>query len=361
MAIYDGDGKLISAGDDQESASSHTPFLSSAKGKLIRYETDFDVNDFDILHTFTPFADDYSAESGIYNYAKQTTTQQQFYDLFYNPYIGYHGDLLVTKKNLGKDQSGLYNIWCYDIIPRNAKKKICISSGMHPYETPASFGLARWIKEYMESNDGVFAYLRNNLQLSIIPIVNPWGFNQYPKTYPNVNGVNPNRNFDNWTGAWESYPVYTPEENIWNVKGDAPFSEAETKVLCNWIKDNTDAEFYIDCHTGALNQAGAIWYYVNSTNANLLKIRNAANILIGRLQSVYGGNPTIQEELNHSDSIKTQFFDEVVGMPTLVLEQATYTDTVYQTEPNNCKTAICEYATNIHAFVMAQLKDSVST
>ena len=41
-----------------------------------------------------------------------------------------------------------------------------------------------------------YKYLRKNVRIKIIAIINPWGFNQIPKSYPNSRGVNPNRNFD---------------------------------------------------------------------------------------------------------------------------------------------------------------------
>lgn len=339
-----------------------SPFLSSSSNNRLKEQSDFDMSQYDLIYPFTEFETDYSTTTETPRVLN--ITQAQFYDTFYETYLGYHDDLLVTKRNLGKDQSGAYNIWCYDFIPYNAKKKILLSSGMHTYELPASFGLARWIKEYMESDSGVFQYMRENVQLSVIPIVNPWGFNQNPKKYGNLNGVNPNRNFDDWNHVWDNFPEYSPDPsnpnyNEWNVKGDAPFSEAETQILCMWLKKNTDADFYIDCHTGLGNSAqqnGDVWYIYISDNVNVSKLTRAATAMGSHIQSTYGKTPKINAVIDAENSIKQRYGGAVVGIPTITIEQPQNADSAYSTVPNNCKTAIKEYATQIHAFVVSQLQ-----
>lgn len=356
MILYKYNGTVVNI-DTDSSGSIETPYLSSSARNRLKEQSDFSMASFGLIHTFTPFVTDYS--TGANTPRVLNITQQQFYETFYDPYLGYHDDLLVTKKNLGKDQSGTYDVWCYDFIPYNAKKKILLSSGMHTYELPASFGLARWVKEYMESSDSVFQYMRQNVHISIIPIVNPWGWNQNPKTYGNVNGVNPNRNFNDWNDIWTEFPVYTPSQNEWNVKGDAPFSEAETKILCNWMKANTDADFYIDCHTGVNNSRanfGDVWYVAISDNVNLAKIQNAASALMTHLQTTYGSTPKLHAVIDAESSIKQRYGDSVIGIPTITTEQPQANDTVYTTVPNNCPTAIVEYATQIHAYIVAQLQ-----
>ena len=359
MAIYDINGNVIST---DSSAVTETPYLSASARNRLKEQSDFNMSSFDVIHTFTPFATDYATERATPRVLN--ITQQQFYDTFYEPYLGYHDDLLVTKKNLGKDQSGTYDIWCYDFIPYKAKKKILLSSGMHTYELPASFGLARWVKEFMESSEPVFQYMRQNVQISLIPIINPWGFNQNPKHYPNVNGVNPNRNMDDWNGIWADFPNYSPNPsdpnyNEWNYKGTEPFSEAETKVVVNWLKANTDAEFWIDCHTGLgcpRRDYGDVWSIYTSSNPNVSKIRTAISSLLNHIATTYNVTAKEFSAVDIQNAIKQKYGTDVLGIPTMTIEQAHGTDTVYTTVPNNSAIAIQEYATQIHAFVVAQLQ-----
>lgn len=361
MILHKYDGTIVSI-DAEGGASEETPYLSASARNRLKEQSDFDMSSFDLIRTFTPFSTDYSADAS--NWRKFEFTQEQFYSAFYEPYLGYHDDLLVTKKNLGKDQSGTYDIWCYDFIPYNAKRKILLSSGMHTYELPGSFGLARWIKDYMESSDAVFQYMRQNVQISVIPIINPWGFNQTIKKYPNVNGVNPNRNFDDWTGAWANFPVYSADPNAsnyneWNVKGGSPFSESETKLLANWLKANTDAQFWIDCHTGADNKrawSGDVWYLYVSGSPLATRIEAAADALMNHISTTYNVTAKRWSQVDHQNNIKHRYGTYVLGIPTLTIEQACGDDTVYPTRPNNCPTAITEYATQIHAYVVAQLQ-----
>ena len=109
MGIYDINGRELDSG------SSSTPYLSSSLSSKIKPETSFDVSGFSLIHEFTPFETDYSASSSNAKYLD--FSQNAFYTTFYDKYLGVHGNLVVTKKNLGKDQSGLYDIWCYDFKP----------------------------------------------------------------------------------------------------------------------------------------------------------------------------------------------------------------------------------------------------
>ena len=355
MSLYDASGNEIKTGAENDA---YMPFMSASLRQRVKHRDDgFDMSDFDMIRTFTPFETDYSTQSGtpmVLNISADS-----FRQTFYEPYLGYHDGLLVTKKNLGLDESGQYPIWCYDFIPKNAKRKILLSSGMHTYELPGSFGLARWIKDFMESDDAVFQYMRENVAISLIPIINPWGFNQNPKHYGNIKGVNPNRNFDDWTGLWATFPVYTPDQNEWNVKGSAPFSEAETRIIAKWLKDNTDAEYWIDCHTGlgcTRTDYGDVWYYYSAGNPNADSINRAADAIAEYVTTTYGRTAKKYTDPTLINNIQQHYGDKVVGVPSMAIEQATGSDTLMQTVPNNSPAAITYYALQIHAYVVSQLQ-----
>lgn len=331
--------------------------LYNSNGDIIANGNQFDVSQYDLIHTFTPFATDYVTASSTPKVLD--INADAFLNTFYNPYLGNNENgIFVGKKELGLDETEQYTIWEYEFRPSNGdyKKTILLSSGMHTYEFPSSFGLARWVKEFMESEEPIFKYLRNNVRIFIIPIVNPWGYNQNPKTYGNSNGINPNRNFDTWNNDWDSYTGYNDE---WNKKGEAPFSEKETQILREWAFSHNDANFYIDCHTGlgcTRASYGDVWCYYLATNPKAKKIENAINELVTYISNKYGvvgksftTNPNTDPKLNEL------FWTEVVGIPMMTIEQCHGNDTVYQTVPNNSSVAITEYATQIHAYLMAQL------
>jgi predicted deacylase len=333
MAIYDIDGNELTPGSDA-------------------------MPNFDLIHTFSAFETDYSTASGaprVLNISSAT-----FLSTFYDRYLGYNTNgVFVGKKALGKDTSGTYDIYQYEFRPQNYTRTFMISSGMHTYEMPAYFGLARWIQEYMEGTDDVFKWLRENVRVICIPIVNPWGFNQSPKMYGTVNGVNPNRNFDDLNGGWANYQS---NNNEWNKKGSSAFSESETQILRDWAFRYSDvAEFYIDCHTGlgcSRANYGDVWLYFNSNNPNASKVNNAINALARHISSTYGVTAKIHTTAPSTDpGLNRNFFTDVAGIPFINPEQAQDADTAYRTVPNNSAIAIQEYATQIHAYVIAQLKE----
>lgn len=315
------------------------------------------VDTFDIIHTFTAFDTDYATSSSAQKVLD--ISPSEFLAIFYDPYVGQNSNGVWVGKTLkGKDASDTYDIYAYEFRPRNYDRTIILSSAMHPQEMPASFGLARWFKEYMESTDESFAWLREHLRIIAVPMVNPWGFAQSPKTYGNANGVNPNRNYDTLDSEWESYPVYTDE---WNQKGSAAYSEPETQILRDLAYSYADtALFYLDCHTGyrcSRASYGDVWSYYLDSNPNYNKIRNACTALKTHISETYGVTATEHHTNPSTDpALNEKFWSNMAGIPMIAIEQCHYSDTSYQTVPNNSAAAICEYATQIHAYIIAQLQ-----
>lgn len=284
-------------------------------------------------------------------------SQDDFLSTFYDVYVGTNADgYTVTKTSLGLDQSGTYPMYEYDFAPKNWNRMILLSSGMHSYELSASFGLAYFIKELMENrgNDNVLNYIYENVRIKIIPIVNPWGFSQSPKAYGNSRGVNINRNFD-YDGRWDSFPVYSAtvgdsNYNEWNVKGDEPFSEEETKIVREWIYNNVGAEFWIDCHTGLGYNQYDNWTICLSTSPLKNKIQTAQNKLSARILEKYGSTSRNNFIVDSDGSIRQYWCEGECGVPTFTLEQAPE-NTLWGTSVNNESGDIANYATCLYAYI----------
>lgn len=100
---------------------------------------------------------------------------------------------------------------------------------------------ARFIRDLCEgryASNQVMAYLRDNVQLTIIPVVNPHGLNKFASDvwdgYFNANGVNINRNYD--TVGWETYGVNNSGST--DLMGDYAGSENETQYVMNTMVDS---------------------------------------------------------------------------------------------------------------------------
>lgn len=149
----------------------------------------------------------------------------------------------VTKRKIGVDESRNYNVYSYIFEPKHYSKTVIVTCCIHGNEKSAFFALSRFmdlvVKEWY--NYPHLSYLRRNVRLVFVPIVNPWGFAHDERE--NVNNVDLNRNFDYY---WENSGGTDPSAN--NYKGQQPFSEQETKNMKDFIESFENVTGHIDCH-----------------------------------------------------------------------------------------------------------------
>ena len=100
--------------------------------------------------------------------------------------------------------------------------------------------VTRLIKDLCEGknqDNPVLNYIRENVSLTVIPVVNPHGWNKIGDTtgYYNYNGVNINRNYD--TVGWDY--CYENQDTDGNSKlGEYPGSENETQYVMNTMSES---------------------------------------------------------------------------------------------------------------------------
>lgn len=124
-----------------------------------------------------------------------------------------------------------------------SKPKFMIATGTHGYEPGSPNSLYLFVKELVTGNPALSA-IRNNVELRIIPCVNPDGYDANTRT--NANGVDINRNYNyNWT---------LHDEGTQNYSGASAASEPETQAVQAWIDANTDAVFCLDWHQSSFNE-----------------------------------------------------------------------------------------------------------
>lgn len=169
----------------------------------------------------------------------------------FNILVDEHSDY-ITQTLLGNDQSGTYPIYQYTLKPSGivatqltkTLPKILIACGQHGREKGSIFSLYYMVKEICKNwkSNSLLEYLRWNVEIIFIPLVNPWAF-----TYGNGNGrvnsrgVDINRNYSyNWVLGDIGSNTYGGAES---------FSEIETQYVKNMIDANTDAIYFGDYHT----------------------------------------------------------------------------------------------------------------
>ena len=178
----------------------------------------------------------------------------------------------VKKTLLGKDQSNTYDIYKYEFIPERmtieagasrmysdadepnavlggnvSMPKIYIQSGIHPVEYPCSRALLNFLMHLCNDwqSDKYLEYIRWNVHLVIIPMLNPWGY--VNSTRYNSRHVDINRNY-NGNGGWAADTDNTsPSADTY--KGESQYSEIETKYSLRTILENADAIAIYDFHT----------------------------------------------------------------------------------------------------------------
>lgn len=228
----------------------------------------------------------------------------------------------ITRNILGKDASGLYDVYEYIFKPDNYEQTIFITAGMHPTEMVTPFALGILLNEIYRNpskHEGL-AYLRNKVKIVVIPVVNVWGANQNPKTVPthytNSNAVNPSRNFPE---RWEQIV----EDGPYNVKGSSPASEAETQhIMTVMHREKDELAFYLDLHTGQTWTQDTLLYWLEEDNFLRPVLQNIVSMRNDIVRKTLGREP-INETYETQRATGTFYPWRVLGVPSATIEYGT--------------------------------------
>ena len=278
-----------------------------------------------------------------------------FYSTFYDKFLEENlaeplENYEVRKQSLGKDQSETYDLYEYDFIPAKWDRLILLTAGMHAYEVASIFGLAYLMGSIIENHEGdeLLTYLYEHVRIKVIPIINPWGYSQSPKSYVQSRGVNINRNFD-YNGEWEAY---NPGSNPNNAKGSAPFSEAETQILQHWASDNYGAEFWIDCHTSVGVTANKEIFTSTISNTPLFDEVTAAHEKLEAWTKAYYhlNSLNVEYRVDSSGAGKGRWYTGVYNKTCLVIEQSSECASIGNVY-NGDRNSIVNYTAQIYAYI----------
>lgn len=197
------------------------------------------------------------------------------YDALVNRFPNY-----VSRRSMGLDTSGLFTVYAYDFIFNIPGDYIVMDSNIHgdgPGGDPKDNSVALYyffkdLCENWEKNDKL-STIHNAVNFSVIPVANPWGYDNDSRN--NVNGVDLNRNF-----SWN----HTPS----SLSGQTPFSEKESQYIrdnLEIIKSrlfNTKQKIiaYIPFHSyGNLTITPRFPYAISTTTPLVVVFRNVAKYL----------------------------------------------------------------------------------
>ena len=145
------------------------------------------------------------------------------------------------------------------------KPAFFVYAAAHGSEWEPAYGLLALVERLMEHpEEGLFDF--GNYHLVLMPIVNPWGYDN--RRRQNINGVDLNRNGDE---RWEEY-VGRPNDageyapGCYDWKGTAPFSELETQAWKR-VLDRIDPHAVLDFHGNAGGRGNNRLIFIPSTGA----------------------------------------------------------------------------------------------
>lgn len=148
--------------------------------------------------------------------------------------------LLIESDLLYSTDATQYDINEYELaktgLSANAPKLI-ITACIHGEERTSMFALYYFIRDILENGQKskILTYIKNNCRLLIVPLINPWGYQNDKRE--NGRNVDLNRNYDI---NWETYV---------GAKGSAVFSESESIAIKTLVESNLDAFYLFDFHT----------------------------------------------------------------------------------------------------------------
>lgn len=184
-------------------------------------------------------------ESGYFTDAFNLNSNQYIESLF-EP-LRLNNPDYITRSSLGKDASGLYDVWRYILAPKNFTKTILINTCLHGGEVTPMIVMARFLHYLVNEWEKypTLAYIREHVRIVYIPFANPWGTSQLPRKRQNANGIDLNRNFGY---NWDSYTSQYNQPFGHDYKGTAPMSEPEIHYLIKNIEEFPEAIAYLDFH-----------------------------------------------------------------------------------------------------------------
>lgn len=102
-------------------------------------------------------------------------TLDEFLGNMYEPVRQRHPDY-ITREIIGKDETGVYDMYGYVYAPEDYEATIFLASGVHGNEKTSYFALAKVMQLIAdaEPEDNLLFTLRHKVRFVVIPIVNVW-------------------------------------------------------------------------------------------------------------------------------------------------------------------------------------------
>ena len=184
-----------------------------------------------------PVGHAYSETTGFANFM---WTAEQVLDNLYEPYREKYPEY-ISRFTFGKDDTGTYDMYCYEYAPEDYEITVFLSGGMHADEQVAYLALGKVMQLIADATpaDPLLYTLRQKVRFMVVPIINVYGAT-HGFTRANGRGEDLNRNFDD-------------------------LSQKESQNMIALFKQYVDeVSFFIDFHVAAKTENISMYYnYIN--------------------------------------------------------------------------------------------------
>lgn len=225
----------------------------------------------------------------------------------------------LTTVDLGADQSGAFQIRKITLTPTEGfqrRARYLVIANVHGHEpngdakAPAVvlFELVKAMLERRTQHTGLQA-LYAGAVLDIIPVGNPWGYDNDNRR--NSRGVDINRNYN---AQWDTGGSPTPGDI--QYRGASPASEAETQII-QGVVNATDYDAVIDFHCHGYKGYDVPYEYVYYGNTGQTKANRAAEASFGFLSQKYD-RPITTSRAGGGGTMRT--YSEVQGKTGVTIE-----------------------------------------
>lgn len=179
----------------------------------------------------------------------------------YGDYLDYHFNRLTrefpsyAKRYLiGEDANEEFDMYSYVFNPGNYTKSVVITACVHGTDRSALMALGFFLDNLCRNTeDKILAYIRNNIKLYVIPVVNPYGLEN--GVLYNSEDVNIGVNFP-----------YKWNECTRNAKGESAADQAETQNVIRYLNSIKHDKLCaaVDLHSSNAVLAGRTIYYTKN-------------------------------------------------------------------------------------------------
>lgn len=225
---------------------------------------------------------------------------EEILDNLYEPVRTCYPDY-ITRTTIGKDETGQYDMYCYEYAPENYETTMFLTGGMHGDEVVGYFALAKTMQLIADATpeDPLLYTLRQKVRFVVIPLINVWSIST-GKMRSNGTSTDLNRDF-------------------------AELTQQETKnVMACFEKYADQTEIAMDFHIST-NANASMWFnFINYSDNAVANYKTTNHMYHRYLQLGHAVEKTDLSKVPGSYKKGNQYLEGLIwnkyGVPTITVE-----------------------------------------